>query len=41
MDPLKVQYAQHNAQLYGLSAPEQLQLVHTDYLRLSDKLAIP
>jgi len=39
MDLQKVEYAKHNAAIYAVDS--ELQLVHTDYLRLSNTLAIP
>jgi len=41
MDPLKAQYCKHNAELYNLASPEQFQVVHSDFLKLSNNMKIP
>lgn len=40
MDLQKVEYAKHNSEVYQVS-DTSLQLAHTDYLKLSNTLAIP
>ena len=36
-----MEYARHNASVYNVEYPDQLQLVHSDYLRVSTQNAMP
>ena len=41
MDPLKVDFAKHNSQIYNLNIPNEVQVVHTDFLKLQNNQRIP
>jgi trimethylguanosine synthase len=41
LDLQKVEYASHNAKIYQVVDQEELQLVHSDFLKLNQKMALP
>lgn len=41
IDLQKIEYARHNSELYDCKEQEELQFVHTDFLRLTQQMAVP